>query len=253
MYRFAVDVLRPYTLLVIVLAAVAAWLIARRRIEGRGRWLLASAVTLLWVVSMRATGQLALRTLESEPSPVETAIGPDDTLVVLSGGMRVYDEEHAELSPDTMLRCLHAAALYHRAGHCRVVVSGGKVNPQAIGPTLAAAMRQFLLQVGVRADDVVLEDRSQTTHENVVFSTELLRPLGVNRIVLVTDATHIGRAIRCFEHQGLEVVPAPCNYRVTLNGWSASDFLPGIDGLASVDTAFHEWLGLAWYRFRGRI
>ena len=174
---------------------------------------------------------------------------------MLSGGYSVYDESgsRVDLDPSTMGRCLEAARLYKKAGGCRIITSGGKVFPDAPGPSLARAMSDFLVDLGVRREDIVLEERSRTTRENALYSEEILEGLGVERVILVTDVTHMRRAARCFQTLGVEVTPAACNYRATWFPWTLGRFLPTPDGAKDVDASLHEWVGVVWYWLRGWI
>ena len=81
-------------------------------------------------------------------------------IVVLSGRLRPLDAkwDRIELGQDTLYRCLLAVEVYQQSGRCLLFVSGGKVNPQRPGPTLARAMATFLVEQGVAADDLVLEE-----------------------------------------------------------------------------------------------
>jgi uncharacterized SAM-binding protein YcdF (DUF218 family) len=98
-----------------------------------------------------------------------------------------------------------------------------------------------------------MEDRSRTTYENAVETAKHLRERKVQRIVLVTEAVHLLRAKLCFEKLGLHVTPAGCNYQATTFDWSPINFLPSPEAAVHVDRVAHEWLGLIWYRFHGRI
>ena len=178
-----------------------------------------------------------------------------DTIVVLAGDMRVYDAsgKHSEVGASTAFRCLHAIDLYRKAGRGRIVVSGGEAYEGCPCPTLAQAMRDFTVKTGVPARDVVMEDTSRTTFENARDCRALLAPQGIERIVLVTDATHMLRAAACFRAQGFDVVAAPCNYHANIWLWSPGNFLPSTDGIGGVETAFHEWTGIVWYWLHGRL
>ncbi|PWG74936.1 hypothetical protein DF186_15320, partial [Enterococcus hirae] len=57
-----------------------------------------------------------------------------------------------------------------------------------------------------------LEERSRTTWENALFSAEMLRAAGVERVVLVTSAAHMPRSRWCFEQNGIEVIAAPVGF-----------------------------------------
>jgi len=175
--------------------------------------------------------------------------------VVLSANIVVEDDagRQVRLGQATYERCHYAARLYRQAGRCRVVLSGGKVDWSARGPTFAAAMRDFMIEVGVRPDDLILEEKSSTTFENAAFSKPLLGDLAGVRVFLVTDASHMGRSQRCFRAQGVDVIPAPCNHHALNWEFAPTNFVPAASGILAVDTAAHEWLGCVWYRLRGRI
>jgi uncharacterized SAM-binding protein YcdF (DUF218 family) len=180
---------------------------------------------------------------------------PGDTIVVLSAGLHVDDEEgqRVRLDEASMQRCLTGRRLYRDAGRCAVLLTGGKVDWDTPGPTFAAAMRDFMLQLGVRADDIVMEEKASTTYENALFSAPLLNRTGKGRIWLVTNASHMNRAERCFRKAGIDVVPVPCDYSERGFEFESTTLLPSSHTAAHVSRAAHEWLGRAWYRLRGRI
>jgi uncharacterized SAM-binding protein YcdF (DUF218 family) len=122
------------------------------------------------------------------------------------------------------------------------------------GPTLAEAMRDFLVELGVPSSDIILESRSRSTYENALQSARLLKDRGIRKIILVTEAAHMPRALGTFRKQGLEAVPAPCHYIST--AWFERPLLgllPAPGTLRESQGVLHEWLGMAWYRLRGRM
>jgi uncharacterized SAM-binding protein YcdF (DUF218 family) len=177
------------------------------------------------------------------------------TIVVLSGYAVPRDPHRPrpELGRDTLYRCLHAAELYHAGPPCPIVVSGGIVNPAADMPPLAHLMRDFLVKLGIPREEVIVEDRSTTTYENAVECARILADRGASDIVLVTDASHMARAQRCFQKVGLQVTPAPCQMQDAEFEWSLAAFLPDAEAADSTEDALHEFLGLAWYKLKGRI
>ncbi len=73
-------------------------------------------------------------------------------------------------------------------------------------------MQAFLLDLGVPASAMLLEDRRLTTGENARLTAALLRPQGVDTVILVTSALHMRRARAEFELAGLKVIPAPTDF-----------------------------------------
>ncbi|HEY1626771.1 MAG TPA: YdcF family protein [Streptosporangiaceae bacterium] len=86
-------------------------------------------------------------------------------------------------------------AVYRKQrGDPLLIVSGGKGSDEQVSE--AAAMSAYLVQLGLPADHVLLEDQSRTTEENLVYSKAImarLRPDGY-RCVIVTSSFHVFRA-----------------------------------------------------------
>jgi uncharacterized SAM-binding protein YcdF (DUF218 family) len=77
--------------------------------------------------------------------------------------------------------------------------------------------------------------------------------LGIHRIILVTDAIHLRRAELCFRKQGFDIIPSGCNYGASQFNWSPLTFLPTPGAATSIRRALHEWIGILYYRVRGRL
>jgi uncharacterized SAM-binding protein YcdF (DUF218 family) len=254
MKRLLLDLAQPtvFLSLLTLLAAANLW---RKRKENRGRllWLTVPLVLLvLWC--MPATSYLALGLLEWSNPPLQRRPADTEAIVVLSGYLRVATSggTQVELGEDTLCRCVRAAEVYRDGKRCPVVVSGGKFDAAAPGPALAVAMGDFLRRQGVAEDDLIVEDRSLTTYQNAVESCRLLDERGIHKIVLVTDAAHLDRAVACFRKQGAEVIPCGCRYRALGIDWSLRAFLPDPTAARGTQDALHEWLGSAWYRVQGK-
>lgn len=252
MHQFLAQLFEPYTVLCLLVAVglVRLW---RRAGGGRGRLLLPTAAfAVLMVLSLPEVGYLALGSLEWQHAPLGRRPAGTEVIVVLGGGITAPDgpNREARLNPDSVARCLHAAELYHQGDPCRVVVSGGEAEPGA--PPLAAAMRSLLVDLGVDPSDITEEGTSLNTHENAARVAALLRHRG-RHVVLVTEATHMPRAVRAFRRQGVEAIPAPCPYQATSHALSAEDLLPDVRAVIRCQEALYEWVGMAWYWVRGWV
>jgi uncharacterized SAM-binding protein YcdF (DUF218 family) len=74
-----------------------------------------------------------------------------------------------------------------------VIVSGGKGSDERISE--AEAMARYLIERGLPADDVVREDQSRTTEENLTFSQAIMaRSRPGYRCIIVTSNYHVFRA-----------------------------------------------------------
>jgi uncharacterized SAM-binding protein YcdF (DUF218 family) len=114
-------------------------------------------------------------------------------------------------------------------------------------------MKHVLAAEGVPEASIWTERQSRNTYENARYSAEILRARGASRVVLVTEAYHMLRAARSFQRQGIQVIPAPCGYRYVPFRMSLERLLPNSSALATNEAVLHEWIGLGWYKIKGRI
>jgi len=99
-----------------------------------------------------------------------------------------------------------------------------------------------------------LEGGSLDTEDNARNTVAILRGRAVERIVLVTHAAHMRRAMAEFAAHGIEVIPAPTGYFSRFEGdeprvWFL-DYLPGPAAAYAAWYALHEWAGLLAFGFR---
>ncbi|WP_155835031.1 YdcF family protein [Herbaspirillum sp. RV1423] len=214
----------------------------------RAVWLCWVALASLGLFSTHAGALLLAAPLESQ-TPVLATIPPTaQAIVVLGGGRLSKAPEYGDAdTPNylTLARLQYAARL-HRASGLPVLVSGGKPDGSAESEAEVMA-RSLQRDFGVEAK--WQEKDSDTTADNAILSARILRQAGVRRILLVTDAMHMPRAVLSFRKAGLEVMPAPTVFfsRERLNLF---DFLPGGEGLRRSNYALHEWIGMLWYQLR---
>ncbi len=222
----------------------------------RQRWgyhLLSMSVVALLVFSLPWTANFLAKQWESVGvlnSRVVTGYRPQ-AIVVLGGGIKESGQEYGagyEPGDRTAKRIRYAAKLARETG-LPILVSGGK--PRHYETTEAEVMASRLYQdfgLTVRW----LEKRSRNTAENARYSQVLLKSDGVERIILVTQAYHMPRALTQFRATGLAVVPAPTDFISNDEAPDIFRFIPSIAALEKNFLMIHEWVGYYWYRLRYR-
>lgn len=167
-----------------------------------------------------------------------------EAIVVLGGGTRADTPEYGgdTVNARTLERLRYGAWL-HRRTDKPLLVTGGVIGEIEAEGRMMREILEREFRVPVRWS----EERSTNTRENARHSAEILRGAGIRRIYLVSHAWHLPRAIAEFEREGFEVIPAGTGYP---SGEPASlfDFLPSAQALVASYFAFHEWVGIVWYR-----
>ena len=236
-------------LLMLCIGWILTWRYQRIGIVLSGIGLLIVAVPALPLVADTLQYQL-----ERVHPPVAAADLPQaDAIVVLGGG--VGAPVPPRVDPDFNAasdRIVHAHRLYQAERAPRIVVSGGRL-PWADTPPEAHTLRNVLLEWGVPESAIWTEPESATTYENAQRTADLLRERDFDRVLLVTSAAHMTRALAVFCTAGVPAVPAPTDHQVVYGPRSAFDFVPRADALSRSTGALREYVGYAVYRLRGWV
>ena len=112
-----------------------------------------------------------------------------------------------------------AVDAYNAGRTSKIMLCGGKIRDFPDGHySEAEHMRQAALALGVAEEDIVLENSSQNTVENILFAlVELQRTFWLNkvrRVLLVTTAYHMRRSLAIARYllpKHITVIPCPAN------------------------------------------
>lgn len=235
----------------LILIAFGFWI--SRRYPKTGKSLIVSGFFILYLLSIRPVSDMLIRPLESAYPPVEDKfLRQGSSIVILSGGVK--DISWAGLSPapsgSSLQRLIYGIGLYRRVAGSELLISGGSGDPEKPDLSEADAMRDVALSMGIPSDDILIENRSRNTLENV----RALKDLLANKdIILVTSASHMYRAASMFEKMGVHVIPAPTGYTVEEKMFSLYSFIPDVGSLGKSSDAVYEYLAILWCRLRGVI
>ncbi|AIS10895.1 membrane protein [Pseudomonas chlororaphis subsp. aurantiaca] len=208
-----------------------------------------------WLMSLPVMVEWGAGALESEPALTQsqwsTLAEQADAIVVLGSGRERGDPAWGSDQPTGVgLKRQRYAARLAKASGLPILTSGGL--HYGTPPTEAALMAESLLNdfdVKVRWQ----EGRSRTTWENAQFTAQVLEPQGVKRIVLVTQAWHMQRAVWSFEQAGFTVVPAPVGFLGVDNARPLGGWMPEFKSIWQSGQLLNEAVGLVGYKlfYRG--
>jgi uncharacterized SAM-binding protein YcdF (DUF218 family) len=124
-----------------------------------------------------------------------------DAIVVLAGSGVLA---RGQLTDVSRRRTAHGIELY-RAGLAPLLVLSGAAGRRSESDARAA----LAAECGVPGAAILAGAAGHTTHEEVATLRSVLRARGVRRLLLVTDGTHMRRAMRLLHDAGFEVLAAP--------------------------------------------
>jgi uncharacterized SAM-binding protein YcdF (DUF218 family) len=215
-------------------------------------------VAVTFVLSIPVTGRLLFGELQIYPplSPLMLASATDGlptAIVILTAGRRSraleFGSEFSNEAPDGLsLERMRYGAFLAKKTSLPVLLSGGMLLMDKV--PLAKVLEDALqYDYGIQAKWI--EDQSKNTAENAMRSAEMLKKAGISRVLLVTHAWHMKRAVAAFTANGLTVTPAPTAFYYPgreLPIWAM--LYPSMRELQMSAYALHEIVGSVWYRLR---
>ncbi len=204
----------------------------------------------LWLMSLPVIMEWGARALETEPALARddwaTLAQRADAIVILGSGRERGDPAWGTDQPTGVgLERQRYAARLAKASGLPVLTTGGLHygTPPSEAQLMAVSMQDDF-GVTVRWK----EERSHTTWENAQMSAEILLPQGIKRVVVVTQAWHMPRAVWSFERAGFAVVPAPVGFLGVDNARPLGGWMPEFVSVWRSGQLINEAVGQIGYR-----
>ena len=235
-------------LLLALLAALAFWILSFRTIAAT---LGMASIVGLALAAWSPLGPFALSVLENRFP--RTALPENVAGIIMLGGAV---DTHISHDRDTLVlneageRIVEARILAARYPEAEIFLPGGGGHLSNDGSLTESELAlRALMDAGVPAERLAMEELSRNTCENARETAAALAARASGTWILLTSASHMPRAVACFRTTELAVLPYPVDYRTG----SAGAYWPGTasSGLATTDLAAHEWIGLVSYRLAG--
>jgi uncharacterized SAM-binding protein YcdF (DUF218 family) len=241
---------------ILTLGLFCLWATRRQRL---GKVLVTLGTVLLLLFSISLISSRLLVPLEQRyPAllhPETVSWGPKDStspkwIVVLGGGHQSDPllPANSQISPPALGRVVEGVRLHKAVPGSKLLLSGGAVFDPV---PEAEIMAQIAALLGVKSQDIVLENDSRDTAEEAEIIAKMI---GREKFFLVTSAAHMPRSMALFRRRGLQPIPAPADFQVkNTRSFDPGRFSPSVWSLVQTQIAVHEYLGLVWAWLLGAI
>lgn len=176
---------------------------------------------------------------------------------IVLGGFNTYDAKYDRLnflrSGD---RLWHTVHLYKQKKIKRILITGGEGRIIKEGYSEAETTKKFLVEMGIPANHIVIECNSRNTHENALFTAQLLgkEQIEACSFMLITSAYHMRRSLGCFREQGIYAMPFSTD-RIAGPRKYFFDFLllPNTEATENWRIIIREMVGTVVYKIMGYV
>ncbi len=125
-----------------------------------------------------------------------------DVIIVL--GAAAYE---SGVTPVFAERINHAAELLKQGYADQIILTGGVAEGNSVSDAWIAS--QYALEIGLREEDLILEENSTVTYENMKYSKEIMDANGFETAIIVSDPLHMKRAMVMAEDNGIKAYSSP--------------------------------------------
>ena len=195
-----------------------------------------------------------LNKLEDFIKPSKYPVQQLKGIVVLGGSFNsgLQSKERNEvLLNSSAERLTKVLEIYNKNPKILILFTGfsGALKPQ--GWSESDMAKKFFLEQGVRSENLIFENKSRNTFENINYSKDIIKNYK-GTWGLITSASHTPRSYFGFKRQGLILEPIIVDFKTGTSPIFWISFNIG-SGLSNWSTLLHEVVGISYYKITGKI
>ena len=195
-----------------------------------------------------------LNKLEDFIKPSKYPVQQLKGIVVLGGSFNsgLQSKERNEvLLNSSAERLTKVLEIYNKNPKILILFTGfsGELKPQ--GWSESDMAKKFFLEQGVRSENLIFENKSRNTFENINYSKDIIKNYK-GTWGLITSASHMPRSYFGFKRQGLILEPIVVDFKTGTSPIFWISFNIG-SGLSNWSTLLHEVVGISYYKITGKI
>ena len=244
--KFVSFFLMPYTISLILISLALFFLYINRYKRAK----IFLSFGLLWsiLIAYAPFSNSIIKPLEDNyPSYLD--VDPNIKYVLVLGNAHITNTQRSsisQLSDIANKRLSEGVRIYKRLNNAKLIVSGYEGDDKLTAH--AIILKNAAISLGVDKNDIIMQEKAKDTYEEAVFAKKIVSN---EKLILVTSAFHMPRAMQIFKSFNINAIAAPTNYYSKTN----NDYLtpPRSKELDKTTLAMHEYIGLLWFNLKKQI
>jgi uncharacterized SAM-binding protein YcdF (DUF218 family) len=211
--QFFAPLAEPLAVIWLVMVFGVSRLIWRR--QWRCAVWMGTPVLLIFLIGSTPLVNVIVGRAESAYAPTDIRnLAEADAVVALGGGYYLSEYDTFGFSLRSGASRLLTAAELVRQGKAKALVLGGSVPFEGKADRVGTSLVQnWVLTSGLTTVAVTNLGLCANTHDEALRFKELKAEKGWRRVILVTSALHMPRALAVFAAQGITTVPVACDFQ----------------------------------------
>lgn len=203
------------------------------------------SLLLTYIVTTSIITKPLLHRMEGDCSfDIKTLSKIDAIAIPAAGTEKDFANDPFSKTTGTTTKRLVAGAAIYNVIKKPIIILGGKTNAKEPAESVTSA--NILIAMGIPSKNIVTEENSINTYENINELEKIANKLGTKNIALVSSASHMPRIKMLLKNKNLNVtlIPTACN---ASNKVSTEDFIPSIRNMEINFVLLYELLGNVKY------
>ena len=195
-----------------------------------------------------------LNKLEDFIKPSKYPVQQLKGIVVLGGSFNSglqSKERNQVLLNSSAERLTKVLEIYNKNPKILILFTGFSNEFKPQGWSESDMAKKFFLEQGVRSENLIFENKSRNTFENIIYSKDIIKNYK-GTWGLITSASHMPRSYFGFKRQGLILEPIIVDFKTGTSPIFWISFNIG-SGLSNWSTLLHEVVGISYYKITGKI
>lgn len=190
------------------------------------------------------------------PAVSYQSLHKDYEAAIVLGGVSFWDHELGRIQfSRSSDRVFQSMELYHLKYVKKLIIVGGSGSVVYPLDKESVQIKEYLLNIGYKSEDIIIEDRSRNTFENAKYTKHLLDSLHIKGpYLMVTSGFHMKRAQACFEKFNIHTTAYSTDrYSGEMIFELQKLFIPNTACIQAWDVLLHEFFGYVVYYFSGYL
>ena len=232
-------------MLVIMLVLLGAYLKSKK--------ITLTGIVILVICSLPIISNKLISYLEINYTPQKISnISSADAIVVLSGmvnTIKTNDGYKYEFN-NAVDRFISGIDLYKNNKAPYLVFTRGKYR-WSVGIPEGEYLKEMAIKYGVPSDSIILTENVENTDEEAKSLKKIFNNKKT-KLILVTSASHMPRAIKVFKAADLNVIAYPVDFKTKNKNFTIIDLIPSAGSFSATNYFVREIIGRTYYKLKYR-
>lgn len=210
-----------------------------------------SGIIILLFFSLPIISNKLINYLEMNYKPIQTSnMDKAEAIVVLSGMLskiKIKNGFKYEFQ-DSVDRFISGIDLFQNNKANFLIFTRGKL-PWSVGIPEGEYLKELAINYGIPEYSIMLTEEVENTEQEAKAIKKLLPEKNI-KLILVTSASHMHRAVKIFKAADLDVIEYPVDFKGKSKNFSLMDLIPSAEALSTTSYFVREMIGRTYYKIK---